>query len=294
MVSLVELPVSVWTGAVLAPWVVHLLVRFVRRSPKRSVTGLLAALCAHGLFIALIPDPSMKAPKPPPVQTAIELVEPAPAPAPLPRPRAPDPVVEPDDAEQARPETKDPRPTPRPKVRRKRKQRESVVEPGPPPAPKRFDLGSVRAGPQSGIAVQQGVGGGTSLQGDPGRRRDGPSGRGAGSGVGAEPRAQETSEVKGWAPSSRVSLGSLPKPKSIRKRQCPATKEGVQGTVFMRVQVRSDGSVRKVVVTKGIGNGCDEIAAAALRRAKFDPARSSSNKPVDFEIRYEYAFSLSQ
>ena len=67
---------------------------------------------------------------------------------------------------------------------------------------------------------------------------------------------------------------------------------GKEGTVVLAVQVRRDGTVRRATVRSGIGHGCDEIAAAALRAARFEPATDGAGAPVDFELDYEYAFRL--
>lgn len=151
-------------------------------------------------------------------------------------------------------------------------------------------MSQLNQGTASGVTVHSGSGGGSTLDGDPRHR-------GSGTPRNTEaPPATSTPKASGdraWAPASQVFVQKLPVPRSVPKRQCPATKKGVEGTVFLKVQIRRDGTVRKVKVTRGIGHGCDELAAAALRKAKFKPALSDANKAVDFEIRYEYVFRLS-
>ncbi len=155
-------------------------------------------------------------------------------------------------------------------------------------------MSQLNQGASSGVTVHAGSGGGSTLGGDPngsgnGRaRQPKPTTQASGGGDGGP------SKGTGWAPASQVRIQRLPIPKSVPRRECPATKDGVEGTVFLTVQVRRDGSVRKVKVTKGIGHGCDAIAVAALRKAKFKPAQSNANKAVDFEIRYEYVFRLAR
>jgi protein TonB len=84
-------------------------------------------------------------------------------------------------------------------------------------------------------------------------------------------------------------------PVSVPEVKCPAVREqGVTGTVILEVQVQRDGRVRSVTVAKGMGFGCDKIAAAALRKARFEPARSGDGQPADYELRYEYVFELDE
>lgn len=71
-----------------------------------------------------------------------------------------------------------------------------------------------------------------------------------------------------------------------------AKRAGVQGTVILRVEVRRDGTVRKVRVVKGLGYGLDEAALEAMKKFTFKPARVNG-KPVDYTIsRFYYVFEL--
>lgn len=295
MLSILHWPTSVWVAIGLAPFAGSLIYGFIKESKERSWIGLAAALGAHVAFVLLVPlaEPEEEDP----IARVIELeVYTPPEPTPTPEP---EPAVEPIEAPSAAPSTEPP-PAPQPKQRRKprRPRPTQQSQPAPandsPPAPKRFDMSQLNQGASSGVTVHAGSGAGSTLGGD-------PNGSGNGRARQPKPTAQQSgdgdggpSKGPGWAPASQVRIQRLPIPKSVPRRECPATKEGVEGTVFLTVQVRRDGSVRKVKVTKGIGHGCDAIAVAALRKAKFKPAQSNANKAVDFEIRYEYVFRLAK
>jgi len=302
-------PTSVWVAAALGPLGAYLLYGFIKESKGRSGIALAVAAAAHVAFVLLIPAAPPKRAKPPRVME-IELVAPEPPPPPPPTPPEPKPEPEPEPTPQPeapevepKPPTPDVPPEPKPRKARKTKTKPKTnAEPAqtPKPAgPKRFDLSQLNLPGDSGVSVNHGSGGGDTLGGDP--RNNGkakpnraPAAPGKGSENGSAGSGTKAGGGKAWAPASQVFISQLPMPRSVPKRQCPATKDGVEGTVFLKVQVRRDGTVRKVTVTKGIGNGCDAIAVAALKKAKFKAARSNANKNVDFEIRYEYAFSLTR
>lgn len=155
----------------------------------------------------------------------------------------------------------------------------------------RFDASNLTAvGGTSGVVVQSGVHTGGVPGGAPGGkgkkdvRKPGPrEGTGTGTGKTEAP----------WAPHSEIFVQKLPGVLKVPHIECPASaREGVEGTVVLKVQVRKDGTVRKVKISKGIGHGCDTIAKNALRKARFKPAVATNGKPVDFELRYEYAFRI--
>ncbi|MBL4689489.1 MAG: TonB family protein [Nannocystaceae bacterium] len=288
-------PTSVWVAAALAPFAGYLVYGFVKESKGRSGVAIAAAAVVHGGLMLLVPQARPKTERPPRVME-IELVEPVQALPPVPEPPALEPP--PPDPEREVPQLA-PDPVPKktpPRQRKAKPKRKPDPKPEQPPGPKRFNLGQLNSGEQSGVTVHHGSGGGDSLDGDP--RHSGKRPRAASSEHGEDTEGPSSAQGsgsggRGWAPASQVFIQRLPMPRSVPKRECPATKDGVEGTVFLMVQVRRDGSVRKVTVVKGIGHGCDKIAAAALKKAKFKPAQSNANKPVDFEIRYEYAFRLA-
>ena len=98
-----------------------------------------------------------------------------------------------------------------------------------------------------------------------------------------------------WEPRGELYIRDLPQVLSVPQEQCAAVQElGIQGVVILTVQVRRDGSIKDVKISKDIGHGCGKVAARALRRAKFKPAVATNGQPADFELRYEYEFQLNE
>jgi protein TonB len=71
-----------------------------------------------------------------------------------------------------------------------------------------------------------------------------------------------------------------------------ARRAGVQGRVFVLAYVNEKGEVTKTEVSRGIGAGCDEAAAAAVRKAKFVPGRQRG-KPVKVRVSIPVRFQLN-
>jgi TonB family protein len=63
-----------------------------------------------------------------------------------------------------------------------------------------------------------------------------------------------------------------------------AKQKGVSGTVFVQAFVDELGAVRKVLLTKGIGHGCDEAAMNAVSRSRFKPGRQNG-KTVKVQVQ---------
>lgn len=70
-----------------------------------------------------------------------------------------------------------------------------------------------------------------------------------------------------------------------------AKKKKIAGDIILELLVDSSGAVRDARVLKGIGFGLDEAALAAVKLAKFKPARVGEQS-VAVKIRYTYRFSL--
>jgi len=71
-----------------------------------------------------------------------------------------------------------------------------------------------------------------------------------------------------------------------------ARKAKMQGLVTMRVLVGTDGRVKDVQVTRGIGLGRDENAVRAVRGWQFIPARDGARRPVATWVTIETIFRL--
>ena len=80
----------------------------------------------------------------------------------------------------------------------------------------------------------------------------------------------------------------------VEKMQYPETarKEGVEGRVFVQFVVSEEGSVENVVVTRGIGAGCDEEAIRVVSSLKFTPGMQDG-KAVKVRLSLPVTFKLA-
>jgi TonB family protein len=81
---------------------------------------------------------------------------------------------------------------------------------------------------------------------------------------------------------------STPDPKYSEE----ARKNGVQGTVVVRVTVGADGVPRDVIVVRGLGYGLNDEAVAAVKSWRFEPG-TIDEKPVPVLINVEVNFRLT-
>ncbi len=72
-----------------------------------------------------------------------------------------------------------------------------------------------------------------------------------------------------------------------------AHKAGIEGRVFVQFVVNEEGSVEDVVVTRGIGAGCDEEAVRVVRNAKFTPG-IQEGEPVKVRMTLPVTFKLAK
>ena len=70
-----------------------------------------------------------------------------------------------------------------------------------------------------------------------------------------------------------------------------AKRNGIEGTVRLRITVDFEGKVTEVKILNGPGYGLDEAAREALRRFKFKPAMKAG-EAVSTTITYNYTFLL--
>lgn len=63
-----------------------------------------------------------------------------------------------------------------------------------------------------------------------------------------------------------------------------AKQKGISGTVFVLAFIDEYGVVRKTMLTKGIGYGCDEAAMTAVSRTRFRPGRQN-DQPVKVQMQ---------
>ncbi|HCL57862.1 MAG TPA: hypothetical protein DHW82_12770 [Spirochaetia bacterium] len=71
-----------------------------------------------------------------------------------------------------------------------------------------------------------------------------------------------------------------------------ARNAGIEGTVVLEVYIDEDGRVRKVIVLKGIGFGCDEAAVRKVESSSFIPAKMNG-KPVAVRQKITFEFKLN-
>ncbi|MBI4417468.1 MAG: energy transducer TonB [Ignavibacteriales bacterium] len=70
-----------------------------------------------------------------------------------------------------------------------------------------------------------------------------------------------------------------------------ARRAGVQGRVYVLAFVNEQGDATRVEILRGIGAGCDEAAAKAVRNAKFIPGKQRG-KPVKVRVSIPIRFEL--
>ena len=275
---------------VLAAIAGYLVYEFIRDNRGRSGIALVGAVAGHVLLLLFLSlDIAGR------VGCGVEgeglaLIEFEVAEVEKPKPK-PEPEPEPEtEEEQPKEEPKEVKPEevtkPQPKPKKAPEQQQEPVDQEPAP-PKRWDL-STANGNSGLVVVPEGQGGEYGGVGKPDSK-----GKGKGKPAG-DPKGEEDGTATKWQPRSELFIKTLPKPVKVPKIDCPATAQlGVQGDVVLTVQVGRDGKIRKVTVVTGIGQGCDQIAVKALKQARFKPAIGSNGEAVDFELRYEYAFTVN-
>ena len=121
-----------------------------------------------------------------------------------------------------------------------------------------------------------------------GSGRDGGNGPGRGSGAG-------DGEDRGFGGGAYRPGSGIEPPRLLREVKATYTEEArranVIGDVLMEVVVRADGTVGSARVTRGLGFGLDERAAAAVRQWRFAAARRAG-VPVDVVVEVAMEFNL--
>ena len=255
----------------------------------RSSAGAFGSAAVHALVAVLLSYFATEPEKPP--EPEVDIIEfelpPEPEPEPPPEPEKP-PEPEPEKPPEPEPipevRKEEPPPKPRPKVKPAPVDEQPVNDEPPPPL--RMDLSQTTQSGTSGVKINTGEPGGTP----------GGTGKPDSKGTGSRPPGSETggNDAPAWEPRGELYIRELPAVINVPQEQCPAVQElGIEGVVILAVQVRRDGTVKDVKVSRDIGHGCGKIAAKALRKAKFRPAIATNGQPADFELRYEYEFQLN-
>jgi protein TonB len=258
---------------------------FIREAKGRSGVAIVGAIIGHVLLVLFLSldlagrlGCNVSASEPELIEFEIAEIE-------QPKPEEPEPEEPEPEEPEPEPEVKpqEPPPQPKPKKAQEPPPPQQPVNPEPAPA-KRWDLSSTGTG---NVIVPQGTGGEYGGSGKPDSKGPGKS----------KPTGDPAGDEKGeapWQPRSELYIKSMPDPVKVPKIDCPATAQlGVQGDVILKVQIARDGKIRSVKLVKGIGHGCDEVAIKALEQARFKPAIGTNGQAVDFELRYEYAFTVN-
>jgi TonB family protein len=93
---------------------------------------------------------------------------------------------------------------------------------------------------------------------------------------------------------SVAEVSQLPQFKTQVKAVYPegAKRAGIEGAVILQVDIDAAGAVMDVQVVQGLGSGCDEAAAEAMKQSTFTPALAGAD-PVPVRIRIPYRFKIN-
>jgi TonB family protein len=156
--------------------------------------------------------------------------------------------------------------------------------------------GPVRPGPAAqpvyGVSLDSlGTGAGTfavpagnTLATNPSNRGpvEGPVGGPEVSALDGELQAEEDHRITSWP--ERIDAALFRYPEEARR-------EGIEGSVLLRLEIDDRGRVRKAALVRGVNPVLDQAALANAPRLRFAPARAGQ-KPVPCEIRYTFTFVL--
>ncbi len=70
-----------------------------------------------------------------------------------------------------------------------------------------------------------------------------------------------------------------------------AKRAGIEGRVFVKAYIDEKGNVVEIEILKGLGGGCNEVAAEAVKNTKFKPGRQRG-KPVKVQVTIPISFKL--
>jgi TonB family protein len=169
------------------------------------------------------------------------------------------------------------------KVNTEKKTEEDVI----PSKEKTKEQKVISASATGKIVGTTGTGNGTGGSGTGIGNGSGGSGTGTGSSFGipipAPPKPKDETYY--------VAVDEMPEPfggieaiKSKVNYPAAAKQKGISGTVFVLAFVDENGVVRKTLLTKGIGFGCDEAAMNAVFRTRFKAGRQNG-RPVKVQIQ---------
>ncbi len=103
--------------------------------------------------------------------------------------------------------------------------------------------------------------------------------------------ASEGEQYLAFAEKMPAPVGGLPSIYKKIKYPHVAKKAGIQGKVYLIAFVDESGNVEDVKILKGIGGGCDEAAAEAVKKTNFTPGENKG-KPVKVKLSLAIQFKL--
>ena len=156
----------------------------------------------------------------------------------------------------------------------------------------RSDLPSNGPGQDGGMGNNRGLGIGNGSgnglwDGDNGNTGGGPRGVGSGGGGGAGGLVGRYVPLRSTEVDEKVRLLSKPEPHYSEE----ARRQGIIGTVVLRVVFTSTGEVTQIRAIQQLPLGLTERAIAAAREIKFQPAKKGG-RPVSVYMQLEYNFNL--
>ena len=115
-----------------------------------------------------------------------------------------------------------------------------------------------------------------------------------GGGGTARPTPPRPAPRRAFNPVPSGQLSKAPRLASTLPHHYPdrAKRQFIEGIVILRVEIRSNGTVRNVAVQRDPGGGLGAAAAEEMRRARFTPALDRAGRRVDVIISYRYRYIL--
>lgn len=112
------------------------------------------------------------------------------------------------------------------------------------------------------------------------------------------PKREENKIEEEKKPVFFIAVEEMPEPiggiEGIQKRIVYpeiAKRAGIQGKVYVKAFVDEKGIVKRVLLLKGIGAGCDEAAMKAVKETRFKPGKQRG-RPVKVQVTVPVLFKL--
>jgi TonB family protein len=149
------------------------------------------------------------------------------------------------------------------------------------------DGGGVGTGKGTGIGEGDGPGFGPGRKGNIGGNENSPGCCGEGGSRGNNPNPDPDRVYTSSQVNDRARVLSKPEPQYTEE----ARRNGITGSVILRVVFSRSGEVTNIRALQSLGGGLTEKAIAAARQIRFVPARKNG-QPVSMYMQLEYNFNL--